>query len=259
MVLAIFLVDIGVGYAGDLHNVVVISIDALHPNALQKTNVPTLQQLMESGTYTLKGRSTDPPKTLIAHTAMFTGLSPEESGKMDNGWTSGEARIDKETIFDSARQNGFKTGFFYSKEKLGYLISRAVDVHDWSRDYAIDSSEAFIKTPGRHFVFLHVGGLDQVGPEHGWMSRQYLEELSFIDEYLSSLIELIQNKQRYLIIVTSDHAGHEKIHGSQHPEDFKVPLIICSDTVATERYKDISFSVSDLKKIIENLLKENVF
>ncbi len=45
---------------------------------------------MESGTYTLNGRSTDPPKTLIAHTAMFTGLSPEESGKVDNDWTPGE-------------------------------------------------------------------------------------------------------------------------------------------------------------------------
>ena len=60
--------------AGQLSNVLIISIDALHPDALHQTKIPTISKLMESGTYTLHGRSTEPPKTLIAHTAMFTGL-----------------------------------------------------------------------------------------------------------------------------------------------------------------------------------------
>jgi predicted AlkP superfamily pyrophosphatase or phosphodiesterase len=254
MAMIIFLVDVGAGYAGSLQNVIVISLDALHPHALQKANIPTLLQLMESGTYTLKGRSTDPPKTLIAHTAMFTGLSPEESGKVDNDWTPGEASIDKETIFDSAKQNGFKTGFFYSKEKLGYLINRAVDVHEWSRDYAIDSSEAFIKTPGRHFVFLHVSGLDQVGPQYGWLSPEYLEELSFIDDYLSSLINSVIGKRNFLLVVTSDHAGHGKIHGSDHQEDYRLPLIVYSDTISVNLSKNQPFLIIDFKKRLEGMI-----
>ncbi len=248
-------------YAGgnppQLNNVIIISIDALHPDALRQAKIPTLSKLMQSGAYTLDGRSTEPPKTLIAHTAMFTGMAPGENGKVDNDWITGEATVQKPTIFDSAQRNGFKTGYFYSKEKLGYLVNNAVDVHEWSRDSAIDSAGIFIKTPGRHFVFLHVSGLDQVGPESGWLSPAYIEELSYIDDYLSSLIELISVDKNYLIIVTSDHAGHGKIHGSHHPEDYRLPLVVCSDAVPINQYQNISFSVFDLKKMLGDLLQND--
>lgn len=239
-----------------LTDVVIISIDALHPDALRLSKVPTISKLIQAGAFSPYGRSTKPPKTLIAHTAMFTGLSPETSAKVDNDWAPVQATVDRETIFDSARRNGFRTGYFYSKEKLGYLVSRAVDVHEWSRYYAIDSAEAFIKTPGRHFTFLHVSGLDQAGQAYGWLSAEYLEELTFIDDYLSSLVETVIRKQNYLLIVTSDHAGHGKIHGGNHPDDFRLPLILCSDTVSVKRYKDMQYSVIDLKKMIEQLICE---
>jgi len=239
-----------------LTNVVIISIDALHPDALKQSKIPTLSKLMQMGSYTLDGHSTEPPKTLIAHTAMFTGLSPEENGKVDNHWALGDITVDRATFFDRAKRHGFKTAFFYSKEKLGYLVSCSVDVHEWSRDNAVDSAEAFIKTLGRHFIFLHVSGLDEVGPQSGWLSADYLEELSFIDEYLSSLVESVVKKQNYLLIVTSDHAGHGKIHGSDHPEDYRLPLIVCSDTVKVKRFQGISLSVTELKQLLENLIEE---
>lgn len=242
--------------AKQFNNVLIISIDALHPDALKQSKIPTLGKLMKSGSYTLNGHSTEPPKTLIAHTAMFTGLSPGENGKVDNHWAPGETTVRKETIFDTASRHGFKTSYFYSKEKLGYLVNSAVDVHEWSRDGVIDSARSFLITPGRHFTFLHVSGLDQVGPEFGWLSPEYLEELSFIDDYLSALIETVIERQNYLLIVTSDHAGHGKIHGSDHPEDYRLPLIVCSDAVGVKRFQGISFTVTRLKQLLENLLGE---
>ncbi|MBL6971204.1 MAG: alkaline phosphatase family protein [Desulfobacterales bacterium] len=243
----------GAVYAGDLKNIVIISIDALHPDALRMAKIPTLQKLMHGGAYTLDGRSTEPPKTLIAHTAMFTGMKPIENGKMDNSWVPGQAMVDKPTIFNRARSYGFRTGYFYAKQKLGYLVNGAIDAHKWSRDNSIDLAEAFVKTPDRHFVFLHISGLDEVGPQYGWLSPEYLEELSFIDEYLSTLVDSIERQKNYLMIVTSDHAGHAKIHGSQYPEDYRLPFIISSDAVPIKNFHNMSFSVVDLKKILEKL------
>lgn len=237
-----------------LENILVVSIDALHPDALLRSTVPNLQRLMRDGAYTPDGRSTDPPKTLIAHTAMFTGLPPALNGKTDNHWMPGDATVKAATIFNTARRHGFRTGYFYSKEKLGYLVNPSIDVSEYARDDAIDMAENFLKTTGRHFVFLHISGLDQVGPESGWLSPGYLEELSFIDDYLTSLIEEITKIKNYLVIVTSDHAGHERVHGSNHPEDYRLPLIICSDTVPVEKFESASFSVTDFKKLLENLL-----
>ncbi len=241
--------------AAPLKNVMIISIDALHPAALNETTTPVIYKEMRAGSYTLNGFSTNPPKTLVSHAAMLTGMGPDESGKSDNQWQPGEPTIDRQTIFNSAKRNGFLTGYYYSKLKLGYLVNESVDFHRWSREDAIDLAEAFVKKPGRHFVFLHVSGLDFVGPEYGWLSPEYMEELSYIDEYLTLLIISVKEQKNYLIIITSDHAGHGKIHGSQHPDDYRLPFIINSDTMKFKKFQNIRYSVTDLKNIVDGILK----
>ncbi len=240
--------------AASLKNVIIISIDALHPAALNAGTTPTIYGEMRQGAYTLEGQSTNPPLTLISHTAMFTGLGPDKSGKSDNQWQPGEPTVERKTIFNSARQKGFQTGFYYSKQKLGYLVNEAVDVYRWSRDDAIDLAEAFVGKPGRHFVFLHVSGLDFVGQEHGWLSPEYMEELSYIDEYLTPLIRLVKEQKNYLFIITSDHAGHDKIHGSQHPDDYKLPFITHSDIMKLKNIQNTRYSVTELKDMLDRVL-----
>ncbi len=241
--------------AAPLKNVMIISIDALHPAALNAGTTPTIYRQMQQGAYTLNGHSTNPPKTLISHTAMFTGLVPDEDGQLDNQWQPGEATISRPTIFNSAKRSGFLTGYFYSKQKLGYLVNDAMDVHRWSREDTIDLAEVFVKKPGRHFVFLHVSGLDFVGPEYGWLSLEYMEELSYIDEYLTPLIRLVKEQKNYLIIITSDHGGHDKIHGSQHPDDYKLPFITHSDMIKLKNIQNTRYSVAELKDILDRVLK----
>jgi len=241
--------------AASLKNVMIISIDALHPAALNETTTPVIYKEMRAGAYTLNGFSTNPPKTLVSHTAMFTGLLPDEDGQLDNQWQPGEATIDRPTIFNSAKRSGFLTGYFYSKQKLGYLVNASVDFHRWSRGNAIDLAEAFIKKPGRHFVFLHVSGLDFVGPEYGWLSAEYMEELSYIDDYLSPLIISMEKQKHFLLIITSDHAGHGKIHGSRHPEDYRLPFIVNSDFMKFNKIQEIQYSVKDLKGFLDRILR----
>jgi predicted AlkP superfamily pyrophosphatase or phosphodiesterase len=241
--------------AAPLKNVMIISIDALHPAALNETTTPVIYKEMRAGAYTLNGFSTNPPKTLVSHIAMFTGMGPDKSGKLDNQWQRGEPTIDRQTIFNSAKQSGFVTGFFYSKQRLGYLVNEAVDLHRWSREGAIDYAQAFVGKSGRHFVFLHVSGLDFVGPQYGWLSAEYLEELSYIDEYLTPIIRSVKEQKNYLIIITSDHAGHDKIHGSQHPDDFRLPFIIHSDRMDFESIQNSKYSVTDLKDILNRILQ----
>ena len=40
-----------------------------------------------------------------------------------------------------------------------------------------------------------------------------------------------------------------------HPEDYRLPLIICPDTVPVKQIQNMPYSVVDLKGIIESLLK----
>jgi hypothetical protein len=103
-----------------------------------------------------------------------------------------------------------------------------------------------------------------VGPSEGWLSLGYLEELFFIDTSLEPLFTLIQGKKNYLIIITSDHAGHGKIHGSDHPEDSRIPLIMISDIYDLTPYQNLlypkspypkyQYQVTQLKDILDALL-----
>ncbi|PKL35442.1 MAG: hypothetical protein CVV44_21795 [Spirochaetae bacterium HGW-Spirochaetae-1] len=230
----------------------VVSIDSLRPDALSPERASNISALAKEGKY-IEGSSVHPPKTLIAHTAMFTGLTPEESGKKDNSWYEGDEHVKSPTIFTLARSKGLATGYFYSKAKLGYLVNDAVIKHEFSEEYSIDSALDFIRIHKNTFVFLHVSGLEYAGMEYGWMSKEYLNELSSIDRKLMPLFSAISTDgKKYTIIITSDHGGHDKLHGTDHRDDYRVPLVMYSNY---KKLPDIKgYRLTDLKGIIEKMI-----
>lgn len=240
-------------FAREVETVLIVSIDALHPAALSEQASPTLHSLMRSGRYTLQGQSVTPPQTLIAHTSMMTGLTPAQSGKQDNDWKPGMPQVARETLLDVAKQRGFQTAYFYAKSKLGYLISAAVDEHALARDDGVDRARAFFSRPGRRFVFLHISGLEDAGTDSGWLSADYAEELTHIDRTLAPLLDEVAKRGSYLVVVTSDHAGHERQHGTNHPEDFKLPLITAADQALPALAPGV-FHIIDLKRLVQSLL-----
>jgi len=243
-------------FAKEVKTVLIISIDALHPKAIDPKISTNIQQLREQGVYTLDGLSTNPPLTLLSHAAMFSGIGPEKRGRTDNTWQAGQPGIKEKTIFNDAKTKDFFTGFFYSKEKLGYLVNQTIDQHKLDSDFSVDNAMDFFRaSEQKQFCFLHISGLDQSGPVDGWLSPGYMEELFFIDKSIAPLIEIVKSKGNYLIIITSDHAGHGKIHGSDHPDDAKLPLIMVSDVINLTKYQGIQYHVTHLKPILESLLQ----
>ncbi len=239
----------------EIKSVLIISIDALHPDALGLKTTKNIYNLMKQGVFTLDGKSTDPPLTLLSHAAMFSAIRPEEGGRKDNKWHSGQPVINDKTIFDDAKSNEYSTGFFYSKEKLGYLVTDAVDRYKQDPDFSIENAMEFFQDPDKkRFCFLHISGLDRTGPVEGWLSQGYMEELFFIDEAIDPLIRIITSKKNYLIIITSDHAGHNTIHGSDHPDDTKLPLVMISDVVYLKQYQGIKYHVTQLRSILEKIV-----
>jgi predicted AlkP superfamily pyrophosphatase or phosphodiesterase len=240
-------------YAEDMkyNSIVLISIDALHPDAVKKENCPNIYSILQKGVYSPDGVSTKPPKTLIAHTAMITGLTPDKNGKTDNNWKKGEPKISKPTMLTAAKNAGFETILIYSKPKLGYLADSRTDKDIYSADDAIEKAVKNLDVSRKQFIFLHISGLDFVGPESGWMSEEYMEEFRFIDEQLAELFDKLEKSPSYLLIVTSDHAGHGKIHGSDHPEDYKRPLAAYSSIKKLNPLTQNSLQAHGLKDYIE--------
>jgi predicted AlkP superfamily pyrophosphatase or phosphodiesterase len=242
-------------FAAEIETVVVISIDALHPLALTPKVSPNLWQVMRAGQYTLEGKSVTPPQTLINHSAMLTGVPPEKGGRTDNDWRPGQPQVAIPTLFDDMKWRGYENAFFYSKPKLGYLTGGSLKIHKLAPETAVDETRRFVGEGGKQFVMLHISGLEFAGIEHGWLSPEYLDELTFIDDSLLSLLNDLKRRGNYLLIVTSDHAGHGKYHGTSHPEDYRLPFIIVSDI---KRFPDIQnrpYSVTELRSIVGEALR----
>lgn len=238
------------GPAARPDRVVLVSIDALHPAALTAASMPNVARLARLGRMTLDGHSTRPPKTLVAHTAMLTGLPPEQSGKSDNAWEEGRPRIALPTVLDDAKAAGYRTGFFYAKEKLGFLVTEGVDRHALAPEDGVARARAFLAAPGRAFVVLHLSGLEYAGMESGWLSAPYLATATALDRSLGPLVADLERRGSFFLVVTSDHAGHGEEHGTDHPEDGRLPLVVRADRARLPDVQGARFELTGLRAIL---------
>ena len=80
---------------------------------------------------------------------------------------------------------------------------------------------------GRHawdFAFVYFGYTDLAGHDFGWMSPEYLAAISYADQCIGHLLEIVPDE--CWIMVVSDHGGHGYNHGQDIPEDMTIPFVL---------------------------------
>jgi arylsulfatase A-like enzyme len=108
------------GYVTD--HVIVISIDGLRPDAIERYGAATLQRLMREGSYSLAATTIVPSRTLPSHTSMLTGAELKQHGVTWNSEEMDEhGHVATPTIFAAAKAAGFHTAAFFSKSKFEHL------------------------------------------------------------------------------------------------------------------------------------------
>jgi arylsulfatase A-like enzyme len=219
-------------------NVVLVSIDGLRPDAIDRFSAPTLQRLMREGSYSLTARTTLPSKTLPSHASMLSGEPPEEHGVLWNNVTTAETDVvEFPTIFSLARSHGYRTAAFFSKAKfqplqrpgtLDYSQAPGGWWGRWSSRRTVDDILAHLETVRPNVLFVHLTDPDRAGHSAGWMSEAYGRAVRETDEALRMLMsatDAAYGDGNYAVIVTADHGGHEYGHGSDDARDVTIPWI----------------------------------
>jgi predicted AlkP superfamily pyrophosphatase or phosphodiesterase len=223
---------------GLTEHILVVSIDGLRPDAIAKFETPTLRRLMLEGSYTLQASTILPSKTLPSHTSMLTGLSPDLHGVSWNTNVSLTRRKAKvPTVFGLLRTEGYVTAAFFSKSKFTTLQEPGTLDYSqapggwsgyWRSDRTLRDVEQYLAKERPHLLFIHFADPDHVGHASGWMSAPYGEAVARIDSALERLLATAEQSFgacNFSIIVTADHGGHDKDHGSSDARDVTIPWI----------------------------------
>lgn len=231
------------------NHVLVISVDGLRPDAIEAFGARTLQRLMREGSYSLHARTITPSKTLPSHTSMLTGVDVDAHGIT---WNSDEVdehgHVDVPTVFGLAKSEGSRTAAFFSKTKfrhleapntIDYVRSPKGGFHDsrWYADRTVDEVRRYLRSDARapNLLFVHIGEPDYAGHLFGWMGRVYGHAVRRADDAVARLLGAAEERfgrGNFTVIVTADHGGHDRNHGSSDARDTTIPWIVWGEGVS---------------------------
>lgn len=226
-------------------HVVVISIDGLRPDAIERFGAQTLLRLMREGSYTLNAKTIMPSRTLPSHTSMLTGEEPDQHGITWNRNELDEHGHDHPgvpTVFAQARSQGFRTAAFFSKGKFNHLaVPNSLDHAEvpegngkWKAARTVATMERYLAREQPNLLFVHLMEPDAAGHTFSWMSWPYGRAVRKADAAVGRILQAADRtfgEGRYTVIVTADHGGSGWDHGSSDPRDVTIPWIVWGEGV----------------------------
>lgn len=237
--------------AGVTKNVILVSIDGLRPDAIDRFAAPTLQRLMREGSYSRSAKTIMPSTTLPSHASMLSGEPPDEHGVLWNNVTSAKTDVVTfSTVFSVAREHGFKTAAFFSKAKfsplqrpgtLDYSQAPGGWFGRWSSERTVQDVETYLQRERPNVLFVHLSDPDTAGHGSGWMSPAYGRAVHATDAALAQLLAAADEAYgagKYSVLVTADHGGHGNGHGTKDPQDVTIPWIAWGQGVKTGEFDE---------------------
>lgn len=231
------------GYGADRH-VIVISIDGLRADAIERFGATTIQGLMRDGDYSLRARTILPSITLPSHTSMLTGVGPEVHGVTWNDNLLEEmGRVQQPTIFASARERGLSSAAFVSKGKFSHLLVPGDVDHfvvpegdgSWAASRTVREVEEYLAGNRPNLLFVHLREPDRYGHYFGWMGRIYGWAVRQSDDAVSRILASADEafgQDNYTVIITADHGGNGRRHGTGDLSSQTIPWIVSGRGVA---------------------------
>ncbi len=213
------------------NKVILILVDGMRPDAVLTCGNEKIKERIKECAYTLHARTVMPSVTLPCHMSLFHSVDPERHGILTNTYVPQVRPI--EGLVERLDLAGKKNAMFYTWEELRDLsrvdhLHRSV-VYNEHRDTDADrkittAAIQYIREENPDFLFLYLGDTDERGGhDTGWMSETYMKVVSnALDQ-----VERVYNEipAEYDVIVTADHGGHDRSHGTERPEDMTIPII----------------------------------
>ncbi|MBW2313355.1 MAG: alkaline phosphatase family protein [Deltaproteobacteria bacterium] len=213
-----------------LRTVVLVSVDGLAPWVMADTETPNLDALARNGTAAIRAETIVPSFTLPSHTSMISGVGPEIHHVDWNAWRPNR-HINVPTVFTACRHARLRCGLVSGKRKFAHFAVEEVGVEfyqygDEAED-VLDLALDYIEERQPHFVMIHLAEVDVTGHIRGWGSNAQRDQIRRIDEAFGDFLEDAREERgtELSVIVTADHGGEGRRHGSADERHVRIPWI----------------------------------
>lgn len=241
-----------------MNKVVLILVDGMRPDGMLQSGHPAVERFLRNGASTLSCATVMPSVTLPCHMSLIHSVDPDRHGILTNTFTPQVRPV--KGLFEQLRAYDKKCSFFYGWGELkdlyhpdslayGCFISQYQYTLAESADRLTQKAAEYLKEDAPDFTFLYLGEVDEVGHKYGWMTPQYFSAVRHAFDCIER-IEAAMPKDAVLMI-TADHGGHDRGHGSDMPEDMVIPLIACGGPYG----KGQTFSRASIKDIAPTVVK----
>ncbi len=235
-----------------------ILVDGMRPDALVK--VSKTHKFLKKSTYTLNGRAVMPSVTLPCHMSLFLSVDPERHGTTTNIYSPQVRPING--LCEVLLNNGKKSAFFYNWEELrdlarpnsltfSYYCKGSDLGYEKANDMVTDAAVEYLADNYTDFTFLYLGYPDSAGHTYGWMSDEYMKSMENSWDNIEKIVNSLPDD--YAVIITADHGGHDRTHGSDCPEDMNIPLLLMGKDFYAGKQLD-GANIKDIAPTVAKLL-----
>jgi arylsulfatase A-like enzyme len=232
-----------------VQHVIVIGIDGLSPDGIQKAATPNLHQLMKTGASTLHARAVMPTVSSPNWASMIMGAGPEQHGVTTNDWEPNKFEIAPTavgpggtfpTIFGILRSQrpSARIACFHDWEGFARLFEQKVaDIveHPKGPEQTTQRAIAYLREKQPEFTFIHLDHVDGAGHDHGHGTPQYYQAVVQADQLIGLILQGLSDAgmvKNTIILIISDHGGKGKGHGGATMAEIEIPWIINGPGVA---------------------------
>lgn len=257
--------------------VVVIGLDGLSPDGIQKASTPVLDSLMKAGSYSMNAKAVFPSSSSPNWASMITGTSPAHHEIWTNAWKRTDI-ADKSycggakgqlypTIFRAVREQNKKATIacFYDWDDFGRLMEDDVCTVKEDRKGEDDTAQRaaeYIATSAPLFTFVHLDHVDHAGHDSGHGSPAYYESVTKADQLIGKIMNAIRQSgkaRETVVIITADHGGLDKGHGGTTVGEMTIPWIISGKGIKANYPLNTSIDTYDTAVTIARVLNVKPF
>ena len=242
-----------------MKKVILISIDGMRSDGLQKCNNPFVKELEKMCAYTYEGRSMIPSVTFPCHYSMTHSVTPQRHGILTNTYVPQVRPVTG--IFEKIKYAGGVSAMFYGWEPLRDIaLPGTLKFATYVNAYMKDSSDTVLTDEALRvisenkpdFAFLYMVETDEKGGhDNGWMSEEYMRRISVAIDNVKRVVDAFGNE--YSIIIMADHGGHDRSHGSTLPEDMTIPFFFYGEKFTPGKTVE-GLSLLDIAPTIAHLM-----